>query len=112
MAKRTAESESELQPIAKRVRFGDAGIPHRFTPACWEAEALKTRSTINVGKALPLPCSVVGAASSVEVQFLLRSLFGCLRNLTAVLPSLFYIATCTSSAISRFFPRRRMTVSR
>ena len=33
MAKRTAESESELQPIANRVRFGDAGTPHRFTPA-------------------------------------------------------------------------------
>ena len=33
MAKRTAESERELQPIAKRVRFGDAGTPHHSTPA-------------------------------------------------------------------------------
>ena len=33
MAKRTAESESELQPVVKRVRFGDAGTPNRSTPA-------------------------------------------------------------------------------
>ena len=33
MAKRTAESESELQPIAMHVRFGDIGTPHRSTPA-------------------------------------------------------------------------------
>ena len=129
MAKRMAESESELQPIAKSVRFGDAGTPHRLTPAVGKrrlrlqqisprrvrmqqikSSLLRRAIKANVTVLKP-DKKALSAASLVEAQFLLQSLLGCLRNLTAVLPSLFYIATC-SSAISSFFPRSRMTVSR
>ena len=58
MAKRTAESESQLQPIANRVRFGDVGTPHCSTPAVGKF----------AGFSITLQCLGNGDATEVRIS--------------------------------------------